>query len=122
MKHPNIDIQKRQIQFLENCSADERPFHAQLFRIGNAAYHYHQMANTNEEISEKYFFEWLVGLPSGIQKDMEKKGFEACKSILSFTRYVNERRDIGMDEWMKEHISKEDYAAFKNSSAADSIL
>lgn len=122
MKHPNSDIQKRQDQFLDNCSDEDRPFHAQLFRIGNAAYRYHQKANADEEFTKKYFFEWLEGLPSGIKKDMEIKGFEACKSILSFTRYVNERRDIGMDEWMKEHLSQEDYTGFKNPGAADSIL
>jgi len=47
---------------------------------------------------------------------MKKQGFEACKSTLPFTRYVNERRDIGMDEWMKQHLSEEDYKTYKDST------
>jgi hypothetical protein len=44
---------------------------------------------------------------------MEEKGFEYCKNVLPFTRYVNERSDIGMDDWMKEHLSEDDYKMYK---------
>ena len=116
MKHPNPDIQRNQERFLESCPPEEKEFHSRLFRIGNAAYCYHQAAVGNE-IPVEYFFEWLEGLPEPIRVDMKKKGFEACKSVLSFTRYVNERRDIGMDEWMRGNLSDEDYHAWNNQSA-----
>lgn len=112
MKHPNPDIQKNQEQFLNSCPPEEKEFHSRLFRIGNAAYRYHQLS-ASDEIPEKYFTEWLEGLPEQIRMDMKKKGFAACKSILSFTRYVNERRDIGMDEWMRGNLSDEDFHAWK---------
>lgn len=112
MKHPNPDIQKNQEQFLNSCPPEEKEFHSRLFRIGNATYRYHRLA-APDEIPEEFFPEWLNGLPEQIRMDMEKKGFEACKSILSFTRYVNERRDIGMDEWMRGNLSDEDYHAWK---------
>ena len=35
--------------------------------------------------------------------------------MVPFTRYVNERTDIGMDEWMKDHLSSEDYKNYKKS-------
>jgi protoporphyrinogen oxidase len=54
-------------------------------------------------------------LPANIKKDMKLKGFEACKMMLPFTRYVNERQDIGMGEWMKHHLSAEDYEYYTNS-------
>lgn len=117
MKHPNNNIQKKQEAFLKNCPEEERAFHAALFRIGNAAYIYHQLGTGRTENLKLYFEEWLQGLPPKISEDMKRQGFERCQSMLPFTRYVNERNDIGMDQWMKEHLSEEDYKTFKTGAA-----
>lgn len=110
MKHPNTECQRKQEEFLKNCPKEEREFHARLFRYGNAAYVYHQQAcSINEKRQKEYYQEWLQGLPSDIATDMKAKGFEQCKGMLPFTRYVNERNDYGMRDWMKEHLSEEDY-------------
>ena len=42
--------------------------------------------------------EWLEGLPDNVSRGMAAKGFEECRTLLSFTRYVNERHDVGMEE------------------------
>jgi hypothetical protein len=112
MKHPDPKIQANQESFLKQCPDEQKEFHESLFRIGNAAYIYHQQAGIGNNISEEYYQEWLDGLPDNIKKEMQKQGFEACKTILSFTRYVNERSDIGMDEWMKNHLSEEDFKSW----------
>lgn len=119
MKHPDPKCQEAQDEFLRNCPPEEREFHARFFRIGNAAYRYHQLANTpkNEDSMKLYYEEWLNGLPPHISADMRARGFEYCKAALSFTRYVNERTDIGLEEWMKEHLSEEDYNAFKTTGS-----
>lgn len=110
MLHPNPDIQKRQEEFLKNCSDKEREFQAKLFRVGNAIYIYNTLAaSTEEKKLAEYFNEWLETLPLPISEDMRKKGFEACKTAFPFTRYVNERNDVGLDEWLKENLSAEDY-------------
>lgn len=116
MKHPDPKCQKSQEEFLRNCPPEDKEFHARLFRIGNAAYRYHQLANTpkNEDSLKLYYDEWLESLPPNISADMRAKGFEYCKAALSFSRYVNERTDIGLDEWMQRHLSDEDYNASKN--------
>ena len=44
---------------------------------------------------------------------MENTGFEACKSVLSFTRYVREKNDIGLEEFAKEQMGENDYQKFK---------
>ncbi|MBP1615427.1 MAG: hypothetical protein H6Q13_2875 [Bacteroidetes bacterium] len=117
MRHPSPQIQKNQDEFLENCPEEEREFHAALFRIGNAAYRYHQLSiSLNMERLKLYFEEWLQGLPPSISEDMKRQGFERCQSMLPFTRYVNERNDIGMDEWMKEHLSEEDYSTYRKAA------
>jgi hypothetical protein len=108
MKHPNKEQQKNQEAFLLKLPKEEREEHARLFRFGNAAYIYHQEAE-NLEPTETDFKEWLTGLPENMRNDMKNKGFESCKSVLSFSRYVMEKNDIGMEEWMKKHLSKDDY-------------
>jgi hypothetical protein len=110
MKHPNADCQRKQEEFLKSCPEEEREFHARLFRYGNAAYTYHQQAcSTSEKRQREYYEEWLQGLTPDIATDMKTKGFEQCKKMLPFTRYMNERNDYGMRDWMKEHLSEEDY-------------
>ncbi|MEM6844644.1 MAG: hypothetical protein AAF632_20675 [Bacteroidota bacterium] len=44
MKHPNSDTQQHQEAFLKNCPDDQREFHARMFRVGDAALHYHRQA------------------------------------------------------------------------------
>ncbi|MDR0232996.1 MAG: hypothetical protein LBI82_12915 [Dysgonamonadaceae bacterium] len=114
MIHPDPQIQRNQQDFLNRFPLNEREHHASLFRIGNAAVIYHQMAEeTSLPKLELYYHEWLEALPSNIRESMEKRGFEECKRILSFTRYINERNDFGMDEWMKSNLSEEDYKFYK---------
>jgi hypothetical protein len=110
MKHPDPKINENQERFLKNCPANQREYHAQLFRIGNAVYRYHKKAlSINNELAEQYYNEWLLGLPDNIKNHMQKKGFKACKTMLPFTRYVNERNDLGLDVWLKDHLSDNDY-------------
>jgi hypothetical protein len=111
MEHPNKKQRENQKKFLAGLPEDQREEHARLFRFGNAAYIYHHRSEEFEP-TETDFEEWLTGLPEVMQSDMKKKGFEACKSVLSFSRYVMEKNDIGMDEWMKNHLSKSDYKEF----------
>ena len=111
MEHPNKGQRENQAKLLAELPKEIREEHARLLRFGNAAYIYHQQAE-EQEPTELDFKEWLGGLPKNIGKDMEKKGFEECKSILSFTRYVMEKNDIGMEEWMKKNLSKSDFKAY----------
>ena len=116
MIHPNPQIQKKQRDFLLQCPTNEREYHASIFRIGNATIIYHQLAsNTSPSMLKSFYLEWLEGLTPNVREDMEKKGFDYCKTVLPFSRYVNERKDIGMDEWMKQHLSEEDYNTYKSS-------
>jgi hypothetical protein len=108
MKHPNKKQRDSQAKFLAELPEEHRADHARLFRFGNACYIYHLEAE-NQEPTETDFNEWLTGLPENIRNDMEIRGFDACKSVLSFTRYVMEKNDIGMREWMQEHLGTDDY-------------
>ena len=115
VKHPIKEIQDKQEDFLKNrCPADEIEYHASFFRLGNASYIYHQLAKeTSPEQMESYYCDWLNELPPSISAEMKKRGFEECTTVLPFTRYVNERNGIGMDEWMKQRLSNADYRRYK---------
>lgn len=64
-----------------------------------------------------YFEEYLAGLPDERLKAHERDGgLEAAKRSWPFRRYVLERNDFGMDEFMRLNLSEEDYAFYKWSS------
>ena len=109
MKHPIQKYNDQQEKLLETLPPDERPKQKLMFSIGNAAYCYHNQVIQTIEPTEEDFEDWVSGLPENIGKDMRAKGFEACKAAFPFTRHVLERRDIGMDQWMKEHLTQEEY-------------
>lgn len=116
MEHPNKEQKENQKKLLAELPEEQREEHARLLRFGNAAYIYHQQSKDFEP-TEKDFEEWLVALPKNVQKDMKNKGFEKCKGVLSFTRYVMEKNDVGMELWMEQHLSEKDLIEYKKLTA-----
>jgi hypothetical protein len=110
VKHPLEQYNTAQENFISNISDQDKEYHSLLFSYGNASYLYHHLPI--ESTFEDYT-EWLEGLNENMRKDMQTKGFEACKNILSFTRYVREKRDIGMEDFVIERMGTEEYSKFK---------
>jgi hypothetical protein len=106
--HPLERLHQRQVQQLREFPAGERAPQAQLLRIGNAAYRYHQLAQ--DRLTEAEFAHWLVGLPSRMQQAMVTAGFEAAHSSWAFRRHVLERHDVDYAAFMQELLSAEDWA------------
>ena len=117
MKHPIEEFNRKQETFLEQLPEEARPYQRKLFSVGNAAYCYHQQA-PNKEPNEDDFKDWLQGLPASIRKMEKARGFEACKTSWPFLRHVMERRDIGLNDWMKEHLTHEEYEFWKSQAPA----
>jgi hypothetical protein len=111
-KNTNANSNKYQEEFLKNCPPEDRRFHELLFTHGNITSRYHTDAKRLVPTLEDWK-EWLTGLPEVVSKHMKEKGFEECKSVLSFTRYVMEKNDIGIDEYISLHMDKEDLAEFQ---------
>lgn len=107
MTHPDPDCNRYQAEFLEKCPAGDRAMHELIFKIGNATFRYHELAKTYQP-TEADWKEWIAGLPDPVQSAMREKGFDDCRTILSFTRYVNEKNDVGLDAYLKENISPKD--------------
>jgi len=110
----SIAQRDNQAAMLEKMPEKDRKHWRIQFSIGNAAYIYHNQ--TSEEVipTKADYEDWLVGLPEQIREDMKEKGFEECKTVLSFTRHVMERNDIGMDAWMEKHLSAEELEFWKS--------
>lgn len=88
-------------------------FHELMFCHGNITFRYHSDAHRCVPTQEDYK-EWLEGLPENVRNGMEKLGFEGCKTVLSFTRYVMEKNDIGLEEYIKMHMNNEDFIDYQN--------
>lgn len=113
MQHPNQSNRDAQAKFLEECNPKDRRFHELAFMIGNAAFIYHQRAKSFQP-TEQDWKEWLEGLPEQIRPIMLESGFEGCLGILSFTRYVNEKNDLGFDAFLQQNISPGDLKEYND--------
>ncbi len=45
---------------------------------------------------------------------MQNRGFENCKTILSFACYVQGKSDIGMEEFVKEKMGSSDFEKYQS--------
>lgn len=72
------------------------------------------------EILQIYWQEYLDGLTDDRLRRSEKEtGLDKAKSSLPFRRYVLERHNIGMDEFLRLNLSTEDYAFHRASGQSD---
>lgn len=56
---------------------------------------------------------WLQSLNAPMQKQFSRDGFEKCKSVLNYKRFILELADIGMSQFMQQLLSNEDYDVWK---------
>lgn len=115
MNHPDPETQKNQDDMLSQLSPERRARYAQLFRIGNASMHYYSNAQSFNP-SETDWLEWLEGIPAPVRANLQARGFEVCKTHLPFRRYVLEKNDSGMGEFMRTHLDAEDFAFYQSQS------
>lgn len=101
VKHPDAECNQQQELFIAQLDDSQRRYHELLFCHGNASFLYHKQAQAFDP-TEIDFQEWLDGLPDNVKAEFERRGFEECKRVLSFARYVNEKNDIGMDQYVKQ--------------------
>lgn len=108
IKHPDNECNTTQEAYVNEASPEQKRFHELLFTIGNATIIYHNRAKSFEP-NEADYQEWLEGLPKNMRAEMEKKGFKECQFILSFTRYVMEKNDVGQEKFVRHLVGDEVY-------------
>lgn len=104
VKHPDNECNISQNKLLETLPPESRENQALLFSYGNASYKYHAL---ELEPTIQDYNEWIEGLDEPVKKGMQGLGFEKCKGVLSFTRYVREKNDIGMEEFLKNEMGND---------------
>ena len=116
-RHPLDECHHSQIKLL-TAQADgaERAHLAQLLRFGNATYHYYHQHYI--EATEADYLEWLEGLPPRPQATMRALGFEAHKEALPLRRYVLEKNDVGLGEFLRNLLSPADWQAYQTQQPA----
>lgn len=116
-RHPDEGCHQSQTELLEREeNPTERARLAQLLRWGNATYcfyHHHYI-----EATEANYLEWLEGLPARPQAAMRALGFEAQKEALPLRRYVLEKNDIGLGDFLRVTLSPADWQAYEEAGAA----
>jgi len=113
--HPVKSCRESQRATLEAAPDEEtRLMLAFSFRTGNAAYRYYQ--SQEAEPTKDDFADWLAGLPDSIRQFHTVKGFEKSKRVLGLRRHAAERSDLGLEAYMKESVSPEDYAEWRRLS------
>lgn len=117
VKHPDKQTRENQIHFLESRNPDDFDFWLLSMIFGNASYRYMSLARGEETLED--FQDWLEGLPENIRKHFEVEGFEASKSAWPFRRHVMERRDIGMDEYIKRLLRPADWEKWNEYKKSD---
>jgi hypothetical protein len=117
MKRPTA-LTEQQQAFLDKQPEAERAFHALMFRVGNAGYEYYHNPEV-VEVTEDDFAQWLDEMPEKMKRTMQAKGFEACQFMLPFRRYVLAKKDIRLEDYLKQHLSPEDWAAWQELQKGD---
>jgi hypothetical protein len=119
-RHPFKKNHQAQLEFLRSLPEGMRAYHARLFRLGNAAYRYQQLAEG--KVTEEDFQDWLAGLPEKMRHVVAREGFKNSKSVLGLRRHALERRDLGYDAFMQATVSAEDWAYELEVRAANPAL
>ena len=115
-RHPLDHCHQAQLESLALLSPADRPAVAQLLRFGNAAYcyyHFHEV-----EVTEADFLEWLEAVPARPQAALRALGFEENKRTLALRRYVLEKNDVGLSEYLRGVLSADDWQAYQQQAAA----
>ena len=118
VRHPDPECNarqarySRQARYLETCPPEQRRTHELMSGYGNATYRYHNEARQFEPTAQDWV-EWLEGLAEPMRTASRGMGFDTCKTILSFTRHVMEKNDVGMEQYVRRLMGEADHAEYR---------
>jgi hypothetical protein len=82
-----------------------------LLRIGKAIKDYYNQVNTLGKTEEEFSL-WIESLEEPMKSNFKSKGLEYCKNVLNFQRFKLELHDFGMDEYLKNNLTEEDFSYY----------
>lgn len=87
-----------------NIKVDER-----LIRIGHTCNDYYKQLNS-KGLTEEDFKQWIESLEEPMRSSFKNKGLGNCRGVLNFQRFILELQDIGLDEYLKNNLTEEDFS------------
>lgn len=111
----SLDFTESQLKYLGQFEGETRIEMERMLRIGIVASQYHKGDGIKFEPSQQDWEDWLGGLPERAAIIFRKDGFEKGILALPFRRFYMELNDLGLEEYMKEHLSIEELAMWKNT-------
>ncbi len=83
-----------------------------LLRIGRATTDYYKQLNRNG-LTEEDFKLWIESLKEPMRSSFKNKGLDNCRGVLNFQRFILELQDKGLDEYLKNNLTDEDFSYYK---------
>ncbi len=79
-----------------------------IFRFGYWCKRYYDQPE-GEDATPEEFDDWIASLDEPMKSKFRRDGLEECRGVVGFMRFVNECRDMGMDEFLEKNIRAEDW-------------
>ena len=70
---------------------------------------------TEGDYTEETFKLWLDSLSPKIREYFKSKGLKECRGVLNYQRFVLELRDTGLDEYLKDKLTPDQYERYKSN-------
>ncbi len=110
----SLNFTESQLKYLSQFEGETRIEMERTLRIGIVASQYHKGDGIKFEPTQQDWEDWLAGLPEREAILFRKEGFEKGILAFPFRRFYMELNDLGLEEYMKEHLSTEDLVIWKN--------
>ncbi|MCE7072599.1 hypothetical protein LZG74_19960 [Dyadobacter sp. CY327] len=110
-------LRARQAAALAALPEDQRDFMAFIFRTTNVSDYYY--TEQDAEPCQEDFAEWLDGLDPEMAKRLRAEGFERHRLSLPLRRHAAERKDLGLDQYMIQYLSEQDYNRLRQIPKTD---
>lgn len=85
----------------------------QLQRIGRASRDYYSQIEP-ADLTEEDFSLWIDSLDEPMKTGFSNRGLNECRGVLNFLRFILELNDYGMDEYMRNELTEEDYQYWRD--------
>lgn len=110
-KHPLQYNNTQQEFFLKYLAENNKEYHTLQISYTNAVYLYYDL---QVNVSEHDYEEWLNEITDEkLRSAMQSKGMKECQKTSSFIRFINNKRNIIEDDYIREKMGNEQYNRYK---------
>lgn len=87
-----------------------------LIRIGKIVNKYYCQLKTMELVDQVDFDLWIDSLQEPMRSHFKSEGLEKCRRVLNFRRFILERGDNGLEEYLCTALTDEDLRYWRKLS------